>query len=159
MQYVEDFLKKNGIEYKIHEHPPVFTCEEADKHCGHLPGLSCKNLFLRNKKGDRHILVILPAAKRADLKWIAEIIGDTKPSFASPDRLMEKLHLTPGSVSPFGLINDTKNEVEVIVDKEVHDADIMTFHPNRNDASLELTKAEFQKYLEIIGNNIRVIQI
>jgi Ala-tRNA(Pro) deacylase len=158
MQYVEDYLKKHAIEYTMHEHPAVFTCDDAEIHCKNTPGTPGKNLFLRDKKGKRYFLVILPASKRADLKWVGEVVGDSKISFASPERLKEKLDLTPGAVSPFGLINDAENEVEVLVDQDMYDAEVVNFHPNRNTASVEITNEMFHKLLELFGNKFSIIQ-
>ena len=89
-----------------YEHPPVFTAEDAAAHWGPIPATPVKNLFLRNKKGDRHYLVILEIAKQADLRQLVKVIGDDRLSFGSPERLMAQLGVTPGSVSPFGLIHE-----------------------------------------------------
>ena len=156
---VEQYLQSHNIEYIKHEHPAVFTCDEAEKHCKDVPGIPGKNLFLKNKGSKIFFLVILPAVKRADLKVIAKIVSEPKVSFASPEALKEKLSLEPGSVSPFGLLNDVNHEVEVYVDKEMYNADIVNFHPNRNTASLELTGEMFRKYLEIINNKTQVIEV
>ena len=91
-----------GIRYERHEHPPVFTSEEAAEHWGNIRGTPCKNLFLRNKKGNRHYLVVLEISKQADLKHIARLVSDDRLSFGSPERLMAELGLTPGSVTPLG---------------------------------------------------------
>ncbi len=157
MNKVEEYLKEGGIEFKRHNHPAVFTCEEADKYCSEIPGLSCKNLVLKSKGGKRHFLVVLPSEKRADLKKIAEVVGEKKISFASAEILMEKLGLEPGSVSPFGLINDKKKEIEVYIDSEVYESEIVTFHPNDNRATLELSKEMFHKYLEGLEHEVKVI--
>ncbi len=159
MANVEQFLQSHHIEYVLHEHPAVFTCEEAEKHCANIPGLAGKNLFLRSEKGARYFLIVLPAAKRADLKKVAEIMGERRISFANADALREKLDLEPGSVSPFGLINDAGREVEVYIDKDVHDADVVNFHPNRNTASLELTRDMFHKYLQILNHDVHIIEL
>lgn len=156
---VEQFLQSNRIEYVLREHPAVFTCEDAEKYCIDVFGLACKNLFLRNEKNNRHFLVVLPAAKRADLKKVGEIVGERRLSFASPHALRDKLCLEPGSVSPFGLINDINKEVEVYIDKEVYDADVVNFHPNRNTASLELTRKMFHNYLKITGHIIHIVEL
>lgn len=157
MTHVEDFLKSKGIEFILHEHPAVYTCEEAEKYCGDIPGLACKSLFLKGKKSGRYFLVILPAEKRADLKKIGETVGDKQITFASPEALLEKLGLEPGSVSPFGLLNDKNHEVEIYIDQKVYDAKIVSFHPNRNTASLELSGAMFCKFLQAIENKTQVI--
>ena len=105
-------LDAMGIEYSAHEHPPIFTGEEAAEHWKDVPGVGIKNLFLRNKKGDRHYLVILAVEKQADLRQLVKVIGDDRLSFGSPDRLMSHLGVTPGSVSVFGLIHEGSNSGE-----------------------------------------------
>ena len=157
MNNVQQYLLDQQVSYILHEHPPVYTCEEAQKYCSGIPGLSCKNLFLRNKKAQRYFLLVLASHKRADLKKISDIIGATRLSFANSQELQEILHLTPGAVSPFGLINDTDHSVECIIDREVYESDIVSFHPNINTATLELSKDMFHKFLETIESNVSVI--
>ncbi len=156
MTDVEQFLQSKDIQYVLHEHPAVFTCEEAEEHCADIPGMACKNLFLKGKKTGKFFLIVMPAQKRADLKSISDKIGE-KISFASAEALKEKLMLEPGSVSPFGLLNDQNAEVGVYVDKDLYDADIVSFHPNRNTASLELTREMFHKFLETIEHEFHII--
>ena len=86
---VEDFLKSKSIEYILHEHPEVYTCEEAEKYCGNIPGLTSKNLLLKGKKSGRYFLIILSAEKRADLKKIGEIVGGDKTIFANVEVLQK----------------------------------------------------------------------
>lgn len=157
MVNVEAYLQSNGITYTKHEHPAVYTCEEAEEHCSNIPGLPCKNILLKNKKGTAYALVVLPAKKRADLQYICHVLDQKKMSFASAERLKEKLSLEPGSVSPFGLLNNADHDVSALVDKEVYDADIVSFHPNRNTATLELTQDMFHKFLESIENEVKII--
>jgi Ala-tRNA(Pro) deacylase len=148
-----------GISYEPHEHPAVFTAEEAARHWAGLDGTPVKNLFLRNKKGDRHYLVILGIDKQADLRQLVKVIGDDRLSFGSPERLMARLGLTPGSVSPFGLINDADRRVQVIIDADLRQAQRLIFHPNVNTASLTLSAADFEKFLASRGNVVRYIHV
>lgn len=154
-QAVLSFLATHKIPYVLHEHPAVFTCEEAEKHSGDIPGLACKNLFLKGKRSGQYFLVIMPAGKRMDLKQLGERAGDAL-SFASEERLMEKLGLTPGAVTPFGLLNDREHEVKVFLDPAVDQADIVSFHPNVNTATVELGKEAFHRCLELMGNAVRL---
>src|SRR5262249_46764342 len=108
---VVERLRDLGIAFERHEHPPVATVEQAAEHWGGIDAAHCKNLFLRNQKGDRHYLLILEHSKKADLRAVANQIGDGKLSFGSPERLRKHLGLTPGSVSPFGLIHDSTHSV------------------------------------------------
>src|SRR5215208_1904726 len=141
-----------GISYERHEHPPAASVEDAEKHWVGIDATHCKNLFLRNQKGDRHYLVVLVASKKADLRAVADQIGDGKLSFASPERLMTHLGLTPGSVSPFGLINDRNHVVRVVLDRDLKSATRLSFHPNINTVTLTIAAADFARFLEACGN-------
>ena len=147
-----------GIPYEKFDHPPVFTAEEAAEHWRGI-GTKCKNLFLRNKKGNRHYLVILEVSKQADLRELVKFVGDDRLSFASPERLMAELGLTPGSVSPFGLINDADHSVHVLIDEDLRGAERLIFHPNINTASVVVSWADFEKFLASRGNEVRYARI
>jgi Ala-tRNA(Pro) deacylase len=159
MKSVEKFLEKKGIDYVLHEHTAVFTCEEAEKHCSNVPGVPSKNLFLRDDKKRRYFLVILDAKKRADLKKLGEELGVKRLSFANSDELKEKLGLEPGEVSIFGLLNDSEREVELFFEKEFLNAPVVNFHPNRNTASIELTNEMLKIFLKVIERDFEVIDI
>src|SRR5918993_495679 len=152
---VYEKLASLGIQYSLYEHPAVFTAQDAETHWRDIPGTPVKNLFLRNKKGDRHYLVILGIEKQADLRHLVKVIGDDRLSFGSPERLMKHLRVTPGSVSPLGLINDRAHVVRVIVDSDLRSAERLIFHPNDNTASLTIAAADFVRFLEQQGNTVR----
>ncbi len=152
-------LNALGIPHDRYEHPAVFTADEAATYWKDIPGAPVKNLFLRNKKGDRHYLVILGIGKQADLRRLATTIGDDRLSFGSSERLMKYLGVTPGSVSPFGLLNDDTRAVEVIVDSDLKTAERLIFHPNDNAASLTITGGDFTRFLEQQGNAVRWVRI
>ena len=138
MENVFDFLKGLGIEYQVFNHPAVFTVEESQRHRLDIEFGENKNLFLRNKKGDRHYLVVISASKQLDLKKFSEKLDEKNIGFASPDRLLKYLKLTPGSVSPFGLLNDIERKVELIIDKDLLENEMLGFHPNINTQTLVL---------------------
>src|SRR2546423_10212167 len=152
-------LTELGIPFTRHEHPPVATVEEASAHWAGIDATHCKNLFLRNQKGTRHYLVVLTASKKADLRAVANQIGDGKLSFASPERLMKYLGLTPGSVSPFGLINDRERAVRVVLDRELKAAERLSFHPNVNTRTLVLSGADFRKFLDASGQAVQYVTV
>src|SRR3954469_15710337 len=152
-------LTELGVAFSSHHHPPVATVEEASAHWSGIEATHCKNLFLRNQKGDRHYLVVLVATKRADLRAVAEQIGDGKLSFASPERLMAHLGVTPGSVSPFGLINDRDHTVRVVLDRDFQTATRLAFHPNINTLTFTVTVADFKKFLESCGNAVQHVTV
>lgn len=159
IQQVCAALDAMGIAYELYSHPPVFTSEEAARHWADIPAAHVKNLFLRNKKGDRHYLVILAVGKEADLRHLVKVIGDDRLSFGSPERLMSCLGLTPGSVSPFGLLNDGRKAVTVIVDGDLRAAERLIFHPNVNTASLTISVPDFERFLASRGNTVRWLRV
>ena len=156
---VLEVLDSLQIPYDIHHHPPVYTVEQAEEHWDAVKGTHCKNLFVRNKKGNRHYLVILESRKRADLRELNSQLGEDRLSFASPERLKRFLGLEPGAVSPFGLINDAEKVVRVVLDKDLKEAEWVSFHPNVNTATVTITSVDFVKYLEWRGNPLRTLLI
>jgi Ala-tRNA(Pro) deacylase len=147
------------IPYERHEHPPVATADEGEVHWRDIDAVHSKNLFLRNQKGDRHYLLIVIHSKRVDLRTVANQIGDGKLSFASPDRLMRYLGVTPGSVSPFGLIHDRERHVRVFLDRELARAERVSFHPNINTVTLVLPRTGFERFLAAQGHAVRYVDI
>ena len=156
---VLDVLDRLNIVYVRHEHPPVATVGEAEKYWTDLHAVHCKNLFLRNKKGNHHYLVIAPAAKPVDLHALNRLLGDDRLSFASPERMMRCLGLLPGSVSPFGLINDIEKAVCVVIDEDLRSAVSLGFHPNTNTATLEISGADFLRFLASTGHPVRFVKL
>lgn len=158
-RHVFDALDALGITYQAYEHPPVFTSEDADVHWSGIPATPVKNLFLRNKKGNREYLVILGIDKRADLRELVKIIGDDRFSFGSAERLMHTMGVTPGSVSPFGLLHPASRNVQVIIDADLRAAERLIFHPNINTASLTITFADLERFLASRGNSVKFISV
>ena len=152
-------LQALDIRYELFEHPPVHTSDEAAIHWQAISGAAVKNLFLRNKKGDRHYLVILGIDKQADLRHLVKVVGDDRLSFGSAERLQKYLGVTPGSVSPLGLIHDSARAVRVIVDSDLRRAERLIFHPNDNTASLTISGVDFLRFLEDRGNSVRWVSL
>jgi Ala-tRNA(Pro) deacylase len=158
-QRVYDALSQLDIRYERYQHPPVFTVEQANQHWAGIEASHCKNLFLRNKKGTTHYLVIVEHTKQADLGRLVARLGDDRLSFASPERLLKHLGLTPGSVSPFGLINDRERRVQVVIDADLKASERIAFHPNVNTATIVLAWTDFQRFLASCGNPVRFIAL
>jgi Ala-tRNA(Pro) deacylase len=148
-----------GIAYETHTHPPVYTVEEANQHWADIEGSHTKNIFLRNKKGSKHYLVIVEHAKKIDIKALQRKIMASTLSFASERRLQKYLGLSQGSVSAFGIINDENNEVEVVVDKDLLQQDKINFHPNVNTATVTISTEDFKKFLDQSGNKVKFIEL
>ncbi|MFH1670290.1 MAG: prolyl-tRNA synthetase associated domain-containing protein [Patescibacteria group bacterium] len=159
MSDIEPFLTSNGITFERFEHPAVFTCEEAERLVPDMPGSHTKNLFLRDKKGKRNILVVVGFEKNVDLKALKTVLSVDKLSFASPERLKKYLGVDPGAVSLLGLVNDTDCSVEVIFDEKVWNADAIQAHPLVNTATLVISHDGIEKFLKATGHECKVIDV
>lgn len=156
---VYSLLEALDIAYTVTEHEAAFTVEQADVLYGHLEGGHSKNLFLRNKKGSQHYLVVADSHRPVDLKVIRDLVGESNLSFASPERLMKYLGLTPGSVSPFGLLNDSVCHVQVLLDAELMTHGALNFHPNINTHTLTLATVDFRRVLAHLGHQVRELDL
>lgn len=156
---IYSFLDRLGIRYQKFDHPAVFTCEEAERLCPPMPGAHTKNLFLRDRKGDRHFLVVVGYEKKVDLKALCKVIGTDKLSFASPERLQQYLGVEPGAATILGLIADADAKVEVFIDAELWKADAFLCHPLVNTATLVIPKQGLEKFLAETHHAFTVIDV
>ena len=166
---VEQFLQSHGIEYTLYNHPEGRTIEEAKRWWKDDGSVHCKNIFMRNHKGTQHYLICFDcdhdlAIHDLEQRLKASLVaaGQKAPgklSFASPERMMRYLGLEPGSVSPFGLINDEEQHVILFLDKNLQQADSLSFHPNDCRGTVVIQREEFQKYLTAVGNRVEWIEL
>ena len=154
-----ELLNKLDIPFEYHEHPPVATIEAAITHWKDYNSGRCKNIFFRNHKGDRHYLVILEHLRQLDIHDLEKRLKQGKLSFASDKRLKQFLGVEPGSVSPFGLINDTSNNVHVFIDKKLSDSEKLAFHPNVNTATLVIKRSDLLRFLDYTGNSHEFLKL
>ena len=147
-----------GIKTETRDHAPVFTVEEARALRGEIPGGHCKNLFLKDEKGSIWLIVCLEEA-RIDLKAAPARIGSRRLSFGKPDLLMEVLGVDPGSVTPFGLINDSGARTHVILDRAMMDLDLLNYHPLRNDATTTIRAADLVAFIRSCGHEPRIVAV
>jgi len=152
-------FEKLNIQFEYHEHPPLATIEDTKTHWKNYNSGRCKNIFFRNHKGDRHYLVILEHLRQLNIRDLEKRLKQGKLTFASDFRLKKYLGVEPGSVSPFGLINDSEKHVHLFIDEKLKEFDRLTFHPNINTASLVLSKFDFLKFLEYTGNTFEFIRL
>jgi len=156
---VIDTLEALGVKYEIHFHPPIPTIEDAIKYWKNFDSTHCKNLFFRNHKGNRHYLVVFECMHQMDIHDLEHRLKQGKLSFASEQRMEKYLGLKPGSVSPFGLINDTENHVKLFIDSNLKNAERLSFHPNDNTATVIIGGEDFIKYLDWTGNEYEFIEL
>ena len=152
-------LNELNIPFEYYEHPPVPTIEEAKKYWVDLKATHCKNIFFRNHKGNRHYLVILEHTCTLNIHDLEKRLKQGKLSFASEKRMVKYLGLKPGSVSPFGLINDDESHVYVFLDENLKKSKKISFHPNMNTASLVIDFKDFEKFLEWTGNGYEYLEL
>ncbi len=156
---VLEVMRELGITYELHEHPPLPTIDEAVKYWKTMDATHCKNIFFRNHKGNRHYLVVIEHKQSLAIHDLEKRLKQGKLSFASPKRLQKYLDLEPGSVTPFGLINDTENHVHLFLDENLKQAKKISFHPNQNTASVILAFDDFIRYLDSTGNSYEFLNL
>lgn len=172
IEKVLGFLDSHGIEYVNHIHPPLPTIELALEYWKDIDSTHCKNLFFRNHKGNRHYLVVFECHKELSIHTLEKSLRQGKLSFASQERMERCLGLLPGSVSPFGLINDMDltdanpkelfengHRVKLFLDKDLKEAERLSFHPCDNTASTVISNADFVRFLGIWGGEYEWIDI
>jgi Ala-tRNA(Pro) deacylase len=154
-----ELLRELSIDFEYHEHPPVATIEAALEHWRDYKAGRCKNIFFRNHKGNRHYLVVLEHLRQLDIHDLEKRLKQGKLSFASDRRLKERLGLEPGSVSPFGLLNDKEKNVHLFIDEKLKESERLAFHPNVNTATLVIKQSDLIKFLDSIGASYEYIKL
>lgn len=153
------YLDALGVRYEYHSHPAAPTVEIAMQYWKEIPGLHCKNLFMRNHKGSNHFLLIAPGEKEIDIHAMERRLHQGKLSFASSQRMAKYLGLRPGSVSPFGVLHDSNHEVFLFLDSGLRGADRISFHPNDNRASLVVSCDDLLRFLDSLGNRYEFLDL
>ena len=156
---IYDFFTENEIDYERHDHPAVFTVEESNRLVPPLNGAKTKNLFLRDKKGKQHFLVVMGHEKNVDLKSLSVLLGVNNLSLASPERLEKYLGVQPGAVSLLGILNDSENKVRCILDESIWSAQFIQCHPLVNTSTLVIPHEDLEKLLELTGHNPEICNV
>ncbi len=149
-------MATNGVDQTTHDHPAVFRVEEGLELKAALPGLHTKNLFLKDKK-QRLWLISAAQDTVIDLKAAHRLMGSDRLSFGNEALMYETLGVRPGSVTALGLINDTERRVTFVLDRRLHEAGIVNFHPLINTATTALEQAAFRRFLSLIGREPIVV--
>lgn len=160
-QDVYAFLDNAGIWHEITEHAAVFTMDELTDVVLPYPDADAKNLFVRDDKKQNWYLITVKGDKRVNLKEFRKTHGTRPLSFASADELKAVLGLFPGSVSPFGLLNDSECKVRFYLDADFvnsHDG-LVGIHPNDNTATVALKAADLIDIIKTHGNAVEVVTL
>ena len=158
-QKVVDQLNELSIPFQIVEHEPVLTTEQADRFIEGIEGVRTKTMFLTNKKKRNFYLVIIDDAKRLDMDVFKEIVEENRIKMASAETLNDKMMLLPGTVSPFGLLNNRDKDIQVYFDQEIVSEERMCFHPNINEKTIFIQTEDLFSFLKEIGFEPHVIEL
>ena len=159
-QEVYDNLKIKNIWYEITEHKAVYNMDELSQIEVPYPEADAKNLFVRDDKKKNYYLITVKGNKRVDLKEFKNRNNTRQLSFASENDLMDIMNLIPGSVTPFGLLNDKDLKVQFFIDKDfMNDSNIIGVHPNDNTATVWLKVDDLISIIKEHGNNVYIVEI
>lgn len=153
-----DYLRGLGIDFTLHHHKAVFTVAESESVEEDIPGTHCRNLFLRDKKKNNFLLV-LQNTTDVDIKKLPDVIGSDRLSFGSADRLWEYLGVRPGSVCPYAIINDTGQNVKILLDKSMMETDLVNYHPLLNTMTIGTKPADLIKFIESTGHTAHIVDL
>ncbi len=151
-------LEKQGIDFRLHRHEPIFTVAEGEHLKESIPGTHCRNLFVRDKKQNM-FLVVAANETRIDMKKLQKVLDCGRLSFGSADRLWENLGITPGSVCPFCIANDTDKNVRIILDHDMMQSEIVNYHPMDNAMTIGITPADLIRYIRETGHEPEVVDL
>jgi Ala-tRNA(Pro) deacylase len=151
-------LESLGVATTTHHHAPAFTVEQGNAVWGAIPGVHCKNLFLKDAKA-KLWLVVAPGERRVDLKRLPDRIGSARLSFGSGELLQQVLGVEPGSVTPFALVNDAERRVSLVLDAWMMEQPLLNFHPLRNDMTTTIAAADFRRFLAATGHVPEVVDL
>jgi Ala-tRNA(Pro) deacylase len=153
------FLDTHGVSYERHDHPAVFTCEEARRWVPPMEAAETKNVFLRDRKGKRHFLVVVGYDKSVDLKALAPLLQADKLSLGSAERLQKFLAVEPGSVTILAVFADREHAVEVVFDTPIAQAAALRCHPMVNTATLAVPQSDIARFLQATGHQLTVLDV
>ena len=156
---VLNYLDSIGVSYRLLRHEAVVTTEESRAVVHVDDCASCKSLYVKDKKSDNYYMVVLPFDKRADMRGLASYVGCAKFEFATEEKLYADLQVHRGSVSPYAYLNEKPTySAKLLIDKEVWNASKIKFHPCDNTATVVVSGADFQKFVESIGKEVIVVE-
>jgi Ala-tRNA(Pro) deacylase len=151
-------LERLSISYELHRHEPIFTVQEGLHLKASIPGLHCRNLFLKDKK-DRMFLAVVANDTKVDMKKMEGLLGSARLSFGSSERLWTYLGIAPGSVCPFVAVNDQAHKVEIILDAFMMKAELVCYHPLDNSMSICLTPTDLLKFFDHTGHRPKILDL
>ena len=147
-----------GIVHNTLNHEPVFTVQDSTIVKAEMPGAHTKNLFLKDKAG-RFFLICAKSDTPIRLNKLHPHLGSKRLSFGKAEALFEKLGVTPGSVTLFSIVNDTDQDVTLIIDQRLTEHDIVNFHPLLNDATTAISSEDMIKFAKATGHDPVILNL
>mgnify|MGYP002519354380 CR=1 FL=1 len=155
---VYQYLTEQHIPYEVTEHKAVFNMEELNAVKLPYPEWDAKNLFVRDDKKKNYYLITVKGGKRVDLKEFRRRHNLRALSFAPADDLLSIMGLTPGSVTPLGLLNDTERRVHFYLDA-AFSGNKIGVHPNENTATVWMCADDLMRLIQLHGNDAEYTEI
>jgi Ala-tRNA(Pro) deacylase len=159
MGSLEHFLNKHNLFLPTFNHPVAVSCEDFSRLNLNLPGAHTKNLFLRNRQGTQHFLIVVPADLEINLLALSRYLSINKLGMASEDRLRRFLKVAPGSVSVLALFADPDNKVQLLIDESLWNASAIQAHPMVNNQTMIVSRANLLRFLEATGHKATVLPV
>jgi len=149
-------IDNHKIKYKIHTHKPLYTVKDSIDYRGKIEGAHTKNIFLKNKKNEFFLFSCLESTV-IDLKSLRKNLKLGNISFAKDEYLLKLLNVIPGSVTPFGLLNDIDKKISFYIDMKLNNYELLNFHPLKNTFTITMKKEDFYKFLKYYGIKIKFL--
>jgi Ala-tRNA(Pro) deacylase len=155
LEYLEDL----GIETQTATHPALHSVSDSQSYRGDIEGIHCKNLFVKDKKG-QYFLLVMEENAEIDLKQVHKLIGGSgRVSFGRPEQLMEYLGVKPGSVTPFSVINDVENKVQIFLDEAMMQEPTLNYHPLLNEMTTTIKREDLIKFLQTVHHEPKILAL
>ena len=158
-QEIYDLLNRSGVTFEAVEHKAVCNMAQLSEIEMPWPEAEAKNLFVRDDKKQRYILITVKGEKRVDLKAFRHAHQMRPLSFATAEELMDKLGLIPGAVTPLGILNDSEKKVKFFLDEELINGGLIGVHPNDNTATVWLKTTDLIDIITEHGNEVEAVRI
>ena len=164
---IAKLLADENIPNLITDHEPLLTIPPAIEHftknppAVEAPYIYCKNLFLKNKQGGLYLITAAHDTK-TDYKTLCKIFKAKKDSIreADKDKLPLYLHVEPGHVNSFSLLNLTdeqRKEVQFHLDKNlVNNYKTIGIPPMNSSSTCWIKPDDLIKLLEKNGYKVNV---
>lgn len=159
-QEMFEAMKRLNIPFERVENDPAASMEECEA-IGEVLGAEVrKDVFLCNQKKTSFFLLVMPDTKPFDTASFSKKLAVSHMSFAPPEKMMEHLGTKPGSASVAGLLNDKDDYVQVIIDKEVAEAEWFVCNTGLNTTHLKFkTQDLLKKFLPHVHHRPRIIDL